>query len=444
VRAEDDGQGSIVIRDGKIAAITREAYRGPAREVIQAHHLAALPGVIDTHTHMRDPGMTAAEDWTTGTRAAAGGGVTTILEHPNTIPPASTVEGLRRKREIASAKSIVDFALIGGAGEGNLHEIAGLAAEGAVAFKTFMQPAGGPHMAGCATLDDGVLLELFSAVAQTGRPHNVHAEDQPLIEHFTRAARRQGRLGPEAHDDIRPVLSEVAAFSRAMLLAEASGVRLNFVHASSGSAVDRVLQFRQAGLKNVTIETCPHYLVLTRQRMAEVGPYAKFNPPLRSEEERARLWAHLAAGAIDTIGSDHAPHPFENVERGWDDITAAPGGSPGLATLLPVMLTQAHAGRLDLQALVRLTSANAARLYGLFPRKGALEAGSDADVVLVDLEARRAIEARELHSKDPRVSRMWAGFQSVGVPVMTIVRGTVVMRDGEVLGQPGHGEFIAP
>ncbi len=444
VRSHGLEAGSIAIKDGKIIAVTKGSYPGLAREVINAAELTVLPGLIDPHTHMRDPGLTEAEDWATGTRAAAAGGVTTILDHPNTIPPASTVEAFIKKKEIASAKAVVDFGLFAGAGEGNLNQIEGLDRAGAIAFKTFTLPCSGPNLVGCATTDDGVLHDLFAAVARTGRPHNVHAESYPLIRHFSQRLIDQGRCAPTDHELARPVISEVEAIVRVMTLAGATGVRLNLVHVSSDRALDYVRLFREAGLVQVTVETCPHYLLLTKERMAEVGPYAKVLPPLRTKEQRARLWEYLKAGAIDTIGSDHAPHPYAAIEQGWNDIMAAPGGSPGLEMMLPLLLTQVNAGELDLPTLVRLTSENSARLYSLYPRKGTLQVGADADLVLVDLSARRVIKQDGLYTKDPRICRMWEGFTTVGAPVMTIVRGHIVMRDGKVVGAPGGGQFVAP
>jgi len=443
IHATGEQHASVAIKDGKIAEISAEPIMD-AQEIIKAGNLVVMPGVIDTHTHLRDPGLTEAEDWTTGTRAAAAGGVTTILEHPNTIPTASTVAGFNTKKEIATPRAIVDFALIAGAGDGNLDEIGGLAAAGAVAYKTFTLPTTGPHLVGCATTDDGVLHDLFAAVAQTGRPHNVHAESHPLTHHFTQVLIEQGHSAPTDHAAARPLVSEIEAVMRAITLAGATGARLNIVHVSAGSVLDHVLPIREAGLANVTFETCPHYLLLTNDRMTDIGPYARVNPPIRDEAERARLWEHLKAGAIDTIGSDHAPHPYAAIEGGWSNIHTAPGGAPGLAVLLPLLLTQVHAGQLDLPELVRLTSANAAHIYGLYPRKGAIEVGADADFTLVDLEARRTIGRDPLHTKDPRISRMWEGYETVGTPLMTIVRGEVVMRDGVVSGQPGYGQFIAP
>lgn len=444
VRPDRIGPGAVAILDGRILTVTDGPYPGPAREVLDAGRLVVLPGLIDPHVHMRDPGLTQAEDWTTGTRAAAAGGVTTVLDHPNTIPPASTVQGFSRKKDIAAAGAVVDFGLHAGAGEGNLDQLEALADAGATAFKTYLWPHTAPNFIGCATADDGVLYDLFAASARTGLPHNVHAESFPLIRHFTRRFANDGRRAPSDHEAMRPVVTEVEAFARAMVLAGATGARLNLVHASSGSAVELVANLRAADLASVTVETCPHYLVLTHGRLSEVGPYAKVMPPLRSEDERTRLYSQLLAGEIDTIGSDHAPHPYSEIELGWDDITRAPGGSPGIELMLPVLLTQVHEGRFDLARLARLTAENVARLYGLYPRKGAIIAGADADLVLVDLDRRRVVGAEGLYTKDPRTCQMFFGMETIGAPVMTMVRGRVVMQDGVVVGQPGGGQFIAP
>jgi allantoinase len=444
VRPDRIGPGAIAIREGRILAVTDGAFAGPTREVLDATGSVVLPGLIDPHVHMRDPGLTDAEDWLTGTRAAAAGGVTTVLDHPNTIPPASTVEGFTTKREIAASRAVVDFGLHAGAGEGNLDQLEGLAAAGATAFKTYLWPHTAANFTGCCTGNDGVLHDLFVASARTGLPHNVHAESHPLIEHFTQHLLALGRRLPVHHEAMRPIVTEVEAFARAMVLAGAAGARLNLVHASSGSAVDLVRVFRETGLVRVTVETCPHYLVLTCDRLEEVGPYAKVMPPLRAEEERARLWELLVAGEIDTIGSDHAPHPIAAIEAGWQDITLAPGGSPGIELLLPVLLTHVHAGRLDLPALARLTAENVARLYGLYPQKGVITVGADADLVVVDPHLRRIVGRYPLYTKDPRTCRMFDGMETIGAPVTTILRGRVVMRDGAVVGVPGGGRFVTP
>jgi allantoinase len=178
--------------------------------------------------------------------------------------------------------------------------------------------------------------------------------------------------------------------------------------------------------------------------MTEIGPYAKVNPPLRPQEEQDSLWTHLLGGTISTLGSDHGPHLQEHKERGWDDIFAAAAGSAGVETSLPLMLTAVNHGRLDLHTVTRLMSENVAKLYGLFPRKGVIQIGSDADLVIIDMDKKMTLERNKMHTKQKDAARMFDGWQVEGLPVMTILRGNVIMQDGEIVGKPGYGEFISP
>lgn len=444
VTSEGRQRAGIAVHRGVIVGIMADEFLPPADKVIEASGKLVMPGVIDPHTHLRDPGSEDVEDWTTGTQAAAAGGVTTVCEHPNAIPPVNSPENLRFKREIAAKKSLVDFALLGGAGEENLDQIVPQAAEGIVAYKTFFWPYPDRknEFAGLWTVDDGAILEIFSRIAQTGLVECVHAENKSIVDYYTRKLLKEGKIAPIYHEASRPVIAEVEAVSRAILFAQATGVRLNIPHISCGSAAAKIREARQAGHTNITGETCPHYLVWTKERMTEVGPFAKINPPLRAQEEQDLLWECMRDGTIGTIGSDHAPHRFAAKEKGWTDIFQAPAGSAGLETLLPVMLTLVSQGKLDLLALTKLMSENVAKLYGLYPRKGAIRAGSDADLVVVDMDKEATITADKLYTKDKRSAKLFEGWRTKGAPVMTIVRGKVVMQDGAVLGEPGWGKYI--
>jgi len=201
---------------------------------------------------------------------------------------------------------------------------------------------------------------------------------------------------------------------------------------------------KDRGYDNVTAETCPQYLFLTEKRMTEIGPYGKVNPPLRSQSEQDSLWGYLLDGTIDTIGSDHAPNLPDEIERGWGDIFAAPAGRAEIETALPLMLTAVNQGRLSLPKLVKLMCENAARLYGLYPRKGTIQVGADADLVIIDMTRSSTIDRRNMFTKQKDAARMFDGWQVMGIPVMTIVRGTVVMRDGHIVGEPGYGECVVP
>lgn len=432
------------IHEGRIVVIGAEEHLPLAAETIDAGGLLVLPGLIDPHVHLRDPGHTEREDWTTGSMAAALGGVTTLLDHPNSVPPVNRVANLREKVAIAGARSVVDFGLYGGAGETNLEDIMPLAEAGVVAYKTFLFPYMDrlDEFEGIFTTDDGALLDIFRAIAPTGLLSCIHAENYQLIAAATRKLKAQGLVSPAYHGPSHPLLAEEETTARAIRLARATGVRLHILHVSAGSVVDIISKAKAEGGVKVTAETCPHYLLLNEEQAASAGPYGLVSPPIRPEEERQSLWKHLLAGDIDTLGSDHAPHLASAKERGWENVFAAPSGAPSLETGLPLLLTEVHRGHLDLQTLVRLTSENVARMYGLYPRKGAIRVGSDADLTLVDPLLRRKVDRSKMVTKGRDTARLFDGWETVGAPVKVLVRGRSVMDQGRITVEPGYGRFV--
>jgi allantoinase len=444
VRSDSIFEADIVVQDGKIAGLVEDGLLPEAKQVIDARGKFVMAGVIDPHNHMREPGITKREDWTTGTMAAASGGVTTVLEHPVSIPPTTTVKAFMDKKALAESKSLVDFGLFGGDGTTSIENIPALAEVGAVAFKTFIwdYPDRADEFEGITCTDDDALLEIFEAVAKTGLVQTLHAESKAIVQHYTKKLVAAGRRAPYDHEASRPVLSEVEAVSRVILFAMETGVRLNIPHLSSGSAAAVIKAAQDKGYDNITAETCPHYLFLTKERFKEIGPYAKVNPPMRTQEEQDKLWEHLLNGTVTTIGSDHGPHLPEHKEKGWKDIFAAPAGSAAVEALFPTMLNAVSQGRLSLGDVTGLMSENVAKLYGIYPQKGVIRVGSDADLVIVDMTREVTIDRHKAYTKQKDSSRMFDGYHIVGMPVVTIVRGAVVMRDGEVVGKPGYGRFV--
>jgi dihydropyrimidinase/allantoinase len=446
VRSDQVFTADIAIGDGKILGIMDGSWSPQADEVIDASGKVVMAGGIDPHVHSREPGITERDDFTTCTMAAAAGGVTTILEQPISIPPVNSVESFVYKKGLASSKAVVDFALYGGAGSTSIPHVQAQAMEGAVAFKTFLHapsPGREAEFEGLYATDDGALLDVFSEVAKTGRVQCVHAENNGIIQYRIQKLREQGRVDPMAHGESRPVVAEVEAASRVIHFAKETGVRLNLCHISSGSAVAEAHRAKQEGYP-VTVETCPHYLFQTEEAMRTLGPYAKINPPLRSREEQEKLWMYLSKGAVDTIGSDHGPHLPEHKERGWEDIFAAPSGVSGLDTMLPLLLNAVNEGRLGLQKLTQLVSENVARMYGIYPQKGTVQPGSDADLIVVDMQKAMVIDPGRMYTKQREAARLFAGWRTQGTIVMTLVRGRMVMKDGVVVGKPGGGQFVRP
>nr|WP_275945165.1 dihydroorotase family protein [Aminobacter anthyllidis] len=413
---------------------------------IDAQGLFVMAGMIDPHVHMRDPGQADKDDFVSGTAAAAIGGVTTVFDMPNTVPAVSTSAILTSKAEYLQSRSLIDFALYGGAGASNLDTIVEQADAGAVAFKSFMNapaPSAGPDGLTRCLPDDYVFLLAMKRIAQTGRIGVLHAENDVLCKSLAASLRAQGRNDPAAHGESRPNFAEEEAVSRAILLAREADARISFAHISTSGALERIRHAKRQGWR-VTAEACPHHLLLNEEVLLKVGPYGKINPPLRSESDRAAVWAALLDGTIDFIGTDHAPYLVSEKDPGWSDIWQAPSGVHGIESALTVLITEVVCGRLTLPQLTRLVSGNVAQLFGLAPRKGALIEGADADFVLIDLSQRGNVDRNVMQSKSRDAAQLWDGRETRGGIAATYVRGREVARNGVVTAEPGYGRFIRP
>jgi len=421
----------IAIEGGVIVAISRDDALPNSRETIDATGKYVLPGVIDPHVHFRSPGSEYKEDWASGTAAAACGGVTTVFEMPNSDPPTSTVDALQIKQQIASRDAYVDYGVYGLLGQQNLGDLPGLARHGVIGLKCFMgnNPIG--H------IDDGAMLEGLEIAASLGLRVTVHAENATIIERKTGRLRASGRRDPLAHLESRPAVCAVDAVERAVAFAEAAGAQVHIAHEGCKDALPIIRAAKHRGVA-VTAETCPHYLLLTAEDMHRVGPVLRVNPPVRAAGHAEPLWSGLADGVIDMLATDHAPHAIP--EKTADDIWDCVSGFGGLETAIPLLLTEVNRGRITLEQYVTWSSLAPARVWGLYPRKGVLDVGSDADIVIVDLEREATIRADRFQSKSKITP--FEGFRTKGQPVCTIVRGRVVMRDGALEGRPGWGRLV--
>jgi allantoinase len=438
-------QASVAVDDGQIVSIGSGNLMPKAEKTISASGKLVLPGGIDPHVHFRDPGFEYKEDFYSGTMSAAFGGVTTIMDMPNTLPPVIDVESFQEKKRSVSQRSVVDFCLLAGVGPRTTRNVGPLAAAGAIYFKTLMggyEPEKNVTEADMMSFGDGELLEVFKAVADTDRVVSIHAESQGLWRHFLAAMQSQGRNDVAAYALSRPSLVESAAVSKAILIAKEARCKLHVVHTSAKESVEMVLRARDRG-QQVTFETCPHYLFFTAGELEPLGPTGLMNPPVRSEEDREALWKAIRNSDMDVVGTDHAPHSDEEKKRGLKSIWETAPGIVGVETLLPLMTTEALKGRITLQQLVRLTSQNAAQLFGIYPKKGAIAIGSDADFAIVDPKKSKVIRAEDLHSKSR--STPFIGWEVKGVPTTTILRGQVIVDDdGELVAKPGSGQFVHP
>ncbi|HTQ32959.1 MAG TPA: allantoinase AllB [Stellaceae bacterium] len=426
---------SVAVADGRIAAIGRDDAMPPAAERLDARGLHVLPGAIDAHVHIREPGYTHKEDWATGTAAAACGGVTTIFDMPNTNPPTGTREALAMKLAAAEEKAFVDFGIYGLLDENNIDGLETLIEGGVAAFKCFM----GNTFGNLPAPSDGAMLEGFEILARRGLRCTVHAETASILARREAKMRDAGRHDPLAHLAARPPVAAMEAVQRAALYAEWTGARLHIAHVSSSEELRPLREAKSHGV-DVTAETCPHYLMLDTEDYARCGSLIRVNPPVREPYHKALLWAAVRDRTIDMISTDHAPHTPDEKHR--DDIWTADCGFPGVESQMPLMLTAVANGEIAITDYVRLSSAAPARAFGLYPKKGALIPGADADLALVDLAASSRVDRAMLHSLRAQVTP-FHGRALKGVPIHTLVRGRFVMRERELVSDArGWGQSV--
>lgn len=422
----------IAAADGRIVAIAARGGLGmSADQELDAGGRYVLPGVIDGHVHFRDPGLTWKEDLESGSRAAVMGGVTTVLDMPNTIPPTGSVEHARAKADRVVGRAWCDVGLIGLVTEEGLDELRPLAGSGlVVGFKAFLASTTGD----LARPRDGALLDAMWTIGALGMRLGVHAEDDEIVAHETARLRAAGRTDALAHVEGRPAIAEAESVARVGLLARHAGCPVHVFHVSSVEGLEMVDQWRGRGV-DMTTEATPHHCLLGAEDMATLGARLRINPPVRhrAEGHGEALLAGLASGRVTGIGTDHSPHT--HAEKLVDDIWRSAAGFAGVETSLPLFLTHGvHAGRMSLEQYVRASSEGVARAWGLYPRKGAIAVGSDADLTIVDLDRPGVIEEARLHGRSNLTP--FEGWSTRGAAVATIVRGRVVMLDGETVGRP--------
>lgn len=429
--------GAVGIAGGRIAFAGSVQDAPAARQRLDRSGCWLLPGAIDAHVHTLS---TPAEGLTRATAAAAAGGVTTIIDMPfDDAHPINSAELVRAKAAQVEQEALVDvalFATVAPSGPPPLHDVCAMVEAGACAFKLSLFEA---HPVRFPRLPDDRLLEALAAIAQTGRPAAVHAENQFIIDALTARRRAQGPGDLRAHGATRPPVAEAEAIARALELAHWAGAHLHVVHISIPRGVD-LLQRARADGDGATGETCLHYLLYAEDEVLDLGTHAKINPPLRSRQDVEGLWQALVAGRLEAVTSDHAPWTRQAKDRA--DLFDAPSGAPGVEVLLPLFLDEARRRRVDLARAIELLTQGPARCYGLLPRKGSLQLQADGDVVAYDPSAEATVEAARQHSISG-----WSpydGRRHSGKVVTTIVRGAMVYDQGAIVAGPGHGRFVRP
>ena len=448
VSGKDIRKANLYIQDGKIAKVTTELLE--ATQIYDATGLHIIPGCLDVHCHFRDPGYTDKEDMPHGTRAAAVGGVTTVFDMPNTNPPVRDAQSFREKAAYFSDRAYVDFALWGLAlGKMNSAKLAEMVDAGAIAFKFFWGYAlnsktyeliynYNPGMADLIVpLNNGEVYELFEDVVRTGALLAIHAEDHVLVRTLTERVLQSGRRDYSALLEAHSNLAEEVAIQTAIAFSKVTGAKLHIAHISTQEGVELVKQAQKKGI-SVTTETCSHHLFLDSDDYERVGPVMKVYPPVRGKRDRQALWSGLHEGTVSLVCSDHAPHTLEDKQG---DLFTVPAGMCDVETMLPLMLNEVSRGVITLPFIVQKMAENPAKLFNLYPQKGSLELGADADIVLVDLSKETEILNERLHSKQPMTA--YHGTLIKGYLVATFLRGRQIVKEGEVLGEP-QGKLVKP
>ncbi len=443
-----DGRQSVDIgvEGDQITLVVPSGGLPAARRTVNAEGQLVLPGAIDIHFHCRAPAHPARGDFATETRAAAAGGVTTVFEMPISKPGCATPDIFRARRALGEANVYVNFGLYGAPGTLRREDVLGMAEEGAIAYKIFMHAAPPNRLDeffGICIPDVADLYEALKLTKESGLRCVVHSENNSLLEHNIARLTGEGRMDVAAHLESRPAVVEALAVAELATLAEDLGAPVHVAHLSSAATL-RVLRRHQRDGVPITAETCPHYLLFTEARMNDAGPYAKINPPLRSQADVDALWEGVLDGSLVAVTTDHSPFMVEEKERARSDIWATPSGAPGVEVLVPMMLTEALRGRLTIEHAVRLISTNGAKLFGLYPRKGVLQAGADADITLYDPRPEVTVDRSRLFTKARECDHLYHGMTMQGQVTMTVVNGKVIFEQGQVVGQPGDGRFVRP
>lgn len=431
-------RADLLIDNGRVQAILPPEHDRAvtADQVIDATNLHVLPGVVDAHVHFNEPGRTDWEGFLSGTSAAAAGGTTTVCDMPlNSHPPTLDARALSIKRAAVADHAVVDYAFWGGVVPESLEHLAELQQGSVVGVKAFLCDSG---LADFPPLDEFGLLEAMQRCAELQPPlllalHAEHAADTKRLGDAARAAHRVSALDWAAS---RPPATELSAVQAALEAARETHARVHFVHISTATAARAIANARSAG-EDVSLETCPHYLLLDETDLERLGALGKCAPPLRARSEVDQLWQCVLDRTIDWIASDHSPCP--PAMKQTDDIWSAWGGLAGVQTLLPALLDEGvQARELTLPRLVSLTAGTPARRMGLYPKKGVLDPGSDADFVLVDVDREWTLESSDLRTRWP--VNPFVGRTFRGQVVATFVRGTQVWANGVRCVEPGFGK----
>lgn len=431
-------KADLGIIDGKIAKI-EEKIDEVAKEEYNANGLHIFPGVVDVHVHFNEPGRENWEGMATGSSSLAAGGATSFFDMPlNSDPPTIDKEQFLLKKSVAEEKSIVDYGLLGGLVPQNIDDLEDLINCGAVALKGFMPHSGIDEF---SAIDGAELYDGLQKASELNSIVMLHAESQVITSKLAEKARKEGRTTAYDFEKTRPVSAEIEAVERALSMAEATNAKVHIVHASAADVARRVNLAKQRGV-DATVETCTHYLSLTVDDLNELGAIAKCCPPVRNKAVVDELWEAISNGEIDFVSSDHSPSSGDlKVLKEGQSIFDCWGGISSAQSTLNVLLEEGYFKRnIPLETISRISSTNPSKRFGIYPKKGAIEVGSDADFAIVDLSKKFTLQKDDLfykHKHSPFIGREFRGKVEC-----TILRGQKVFENGQILQDGSYGEMI--
>ncbi len=430
--------GSIGVQNGKIAMIGTCDLSCDAVEIIDCHGKYILPGFIDGHIHPCDPGPTYRDDITHITASLAANGSTLGLMMPMNVPVVVDKKTFEETIQGYENRAYVDYGLHGAAISTNLDTADSLWKEtGATAMKMFMcfSTVDAPFV------NDDQLYSHLQILSKNGGIALIHCENNDILTKAERDLKEQGRNDGMAYNASHPAFAEIEAIGRALIFLKETGAAALIVHVSTAKGLEMIKHAREKDHVKVWAETCPHFLHFVADDMKRLGAKLKQSPPMHDEENRRQMWKLLAEeGYVSTVASDHCPFSAEEKFADLNNIWETPNGIPGIQAVAPVLLNGVNEGRLTLERVVELTSLNAAKLYGIYPKKGVIQIGSDADFVLIDMELEKTFAETDNFSKCNWSPYFGDSFK--GWPVMTVCRGEIVYRDGKIVGRKGFGQFV--
>jgi dihydroorotase (multifunctional complex type) len=437
---------NIVINNGKIIDITKNLKNHKAKKTINAKNKNIIPGVIDVHFHVRAPSFPKRGTVESESKAAAKGGITTLFEMPISNPCMSNAKVLLDRKKHFSTNTIINYAFIPAIGKLTNDNLKGLIENGAIAFKIFTiaaPPNRKSEFDGlCFTKEKEILNALIHA-KKSNLVTIFHAEDQSLLDYYKNHEYKFEKSNPAIHNATRPAITEALAISKILNLNMIAKTKIHIAHVTSELSLDVISYFQKKG-QDVSAETCPHYLFKTEKDVIKVGPFGKINPPIRSKNDQNKLWKGFDNNTLTIIASDHASFSYEEKLKGEKNFVKAPPGAPSGELMLPLMLNAVSKKKIKMKKLIQLMCINPAKRFNIFPKKGIIRKGSDADVIILDLKEKWTVDSKKLISKGKNCAHLYYGDKIKGNVKTTIVNGRVVFDKNNFYKYPDLNYFVTP